>query len=229
MAIDVFDAAIDEPKPLKSTGKPGELVCTQPFPSQPLQFFGDGGQEKYQSSYFGRFGRNVWCQGDFIMKCPDTGGLVIIGRSDGVLSPSGVRFGSAEIYAVTETFTTEIVEALCIGQRRRDDEDESVLLVVKLRPGIDGLTADLVNRIKSAIREKYSPRHVPAYVFDVADIPYTPNGKKGETNVKHIVSGVKTEISGTVANPESFELYKKYFNLPRITSIGQRQKQSSKL
>lgn len=135
--------------------------------------------------------------------------------SDGVLNPSGVRFGSSEIYAVTETMK-EISDAICVGQRRAFDDDEIVLLFVKMKSP-HKLTDRLTNSIKQAIKERYSIRHVPAYVFEVADIPYTINGKKCEINVKQIVSGMNTKVSGTVANPQSLKLYKQYFHLPQRT------------
>lgn len=107
-----------------------------------------------------------------------------------------------------------------MGQRREFDEDERVLLFIKLKPP-HTISSDLVTQIKSAIRERYSPRHVPAHIFEVAEIPYTVNGKKCEINVKQIVSGRKTEVSGTVANPASFALYEKYFYLKKDGKIGQ--------
>ncbi|TVY88315.1 Acetoacetyl-CoA synthetase, partial [Lachnellula willkommii] len=187
MAVEIFDPAQDEGVPVKLPGLPGELVCTRPFPSQPLEFFGVGGHERYRASYFERFGDTVWCQGDFIQAQEDTQGLIMLGRSDGVLNPSGVRFGSSEIYAVTEAFP-EIEDSICVGQRRKSDVDERVLLFVKMKTG-QVFTADLATRINLAIRQRYSSRHVPKYVFEVADIPYTVNGKKCEINIKQIVSG----------------------------------------
>jgi acetoacetyl-CoA synthetase len=138
--------------------------------------------------------------------------MILIKHRDGVLNPSGVRFGSSEIYAVTEMFP-EIEDSLCVGQRRKSDVDERVLLFVKMKKD-QAWTTDLVTRIKLAIRQRYSSRHVPKYVFEVADIPYTVNGKKCEINVKQIVSGQTVAVSGTVANPSSLELYHIYMNLP---------------
>jgi acetoacetyl-CoA synthetase len=138
--------------------------------------------------------------------------------SDGVLNPSGVRFGSAEIYAVTDTFP-EIEDTICVGQRRPTDDDEAVLLFVKMKSK-HRLSHDLVGRLKAAIRERYSARHIPAHIFEVADIPYTINGKKCEINVRQIVSGMKSAVSGTVANPESLQLYQQYVHLPRNGSIA---------
>ncbi|KAJ5661517.1 acetoacetyl-synthase [Penicillium maclennaniae] len=207
-----FLCILTEPVSIELSEEAGELVCTQPFPSQPLAFYGPGGDEKYRASYFSRFGDHVWSQGDFIRLLPDTKGLLIIGRSDGVLNPSGVRFGSAEIYQVVETIP-EILDSICVGQRRSFDGDERVLLFVMMKVP-HTLDARLVASIKAAIKDRYSPRHVPARIFQVQEIPYTVNGKKCEINVKQIVSGMNTKVSGTVANPESLKLYEQYFHLP---------------
>ncbi|KAL4802567.1 acetoacetyl-CoA synthetase [Aspergillus unguis] len=216
MAIDVFDAQEAEPTSIVQSGAPGELVCTQPFPSQPLAFHGQDGDAKYRASYFARFGTRVWAQGDFIRFHVDTQGLEILGRSDGVLNPSGVRFGSAEIYEVIETFP-QIADSICVGQRRASDADERVLLFIKMNPD-QSPDASLISSIKQAIKTRYSPRHVPAYIFEVPEIPYTVNGKKCEINVKQIVSGTSTKVSGTVANPESLDAFKQYFDLPGDTA-----------
>lgn len=141
--------------------------------------------------------------------------------SDGVLNPSGVRFGSAEIYAVTDRFD-ELEDSICVGQRRKDDSDEQVLLFVKPTPG-HLFSTELASRIKAAIKEKYSAKHVPKYIFEVADIPYTVNGKKCEINVKQIVSGVKTAVSGTVANPESLRNFEPYVDLRKDGTLGSRE------
>ncbi|KAF4468065.1 acetoacetate- ligase [Fusarium albosuccineum] len=212
MAVDVYDPATDRPVSVESSGSPGELVCTKPFPSQPLEFVGKGGWEKYSSSYFEKFGPGVWCQGDFIQRLQDTDGIVMLGRSDGVLNPSGVRFGSAEIYAITDTMP-ELLDSICVGQRRDIDQDERVLLFVKMKPG-EVFSPEVDKRIRSAIREGCSPRHVPSHIFEVADIPLTVNGKKCEINVKHIVNGRKAHVSGTVANPDALKLYEKFSRLP---------------
>ncbi|KAF9891549.1 hypothetical protein FE257_004016 [Aspergillus nanangensis] len=190
MAVDVFDASKTEPVSIEQSGEPGELVCTQPFPSQPLAFYGSDGK------------RNI-------DRRTSRGSEII----DGVLNPSGVRFGSAEIYQVVDTIS-EIADSICVGQRRAFDSDETVLLFVKIMEP-HRLDAALIASIKSAIKVRCSPRHVPAYVLEVPDIPYTVNGKKCEINVKQIVSGMNTKVSGTVANPESLKAYQQYFNLPR--------------
>jgi acetoacetyl-CoA synthetase len=132
--------------------------------------------------------------------------------SDGILNPSGVRFGSAEIYAVTETFP-EIHDSICVGQRRKQDPDERVLLFIKMNPK-HTFDSKFTTQLKSAIRLRYSPRHVPKHIFPVKDIPYTVNGKKCEINVKQVVSGHTTAVSGTVANPESLKYYQEYLYLP---------------
>jgi acetoacetyl-CoA synthetase len=131
-----------------------------------------------------------------------------------------VRFGSAEIYEVIETFP-QIADAICVGQRRAGDGDERVLLFVKLKAP-DTLGESLASSIKDAIKTRHSPRHVPAYVFQVPEIPYTVNGKKCEINVKQIVSGTSTKVSGTVANPESLDAFKQYLYLPRDTAVRPR-------
>jgi len=218
MAVDIMDATREDAVSVQHLGQAGELVCTKPFPSQPIAFWGNAGNDKYRSSYFERFGPHVWCQGDFIQAEKDTGGLVMLGRSDGVLNPSGVRFGSAEIYAVTEAFP-EIEDSICVGQRRSNDTDERVLLFVKMKRG-HKYTTNLATNLKAAAQAKYSTRHVPSYIFEVADIPYTVNGKKCEINVKQIVSGQKTAVSGTVANPESLKLYEQFLHLPAVGGVA---------
>ncbi|OAX39780.1 acetoacetate-CoA ligase [Rhizopogon vinicolor AM-OR11-026] len=205
MAVEVFDPT---GKNIEHTGQPGELVITRPHPSIPIYFWGDESGEKFRKAYYDTY-PGVWRQGDFVVKNPKTNGFIFLGRSDGVLNPSGVRFGSGEIYNVLESFSDELDDALCVGQRRTQDPDERVLLFLKMRSGRT-LTPALIDRIKGAIRTTLSARHVPAYVFGTTDIPYTVNGKKIEIAVKQIVSGSNLKPSGTVANPESLDLYYKY-------------------
>lgn len=137
----------------------------------------------------------------------------MIPHRDGVLNPSGIRFGTSEIYSVTEQFP-EIQDSICVGQRRIDDPDESVLLFLKLQPQ-SYLEESLISRIKTVITKRYSPRHVPKHIYAVADIPYTVNGKKCETNVKQVVNGMKIAVTGTVTNPESLKEYEKYYHIGR--------------
>ncbi|EXL96288.1 acetoacetate-CoA ligase [Fusarium odoratissimum NRRL 54006] len=212
MAVDIYDSGTDEHVSVEELGAPGELVCAKPFPSQPLAFLGKDGYKQYKASYFERYGPSVWCQGDFVQRSPATGGVFMLGRSDGVLNPSGVRFGSAEIYAVIETIP-EVLDSICVGQKREVDINERVLLFVKIRPGAS-LTSHLRSHINSALRDRYSPRHVPAYIFEVDDIPYTANGKKCEINVKHAINGNKFAVAGSVANPAALKAYEKYRDLP---------------
>jgi len=145
---------------------------------------------------------------------------MIFGRSDGVLNPSGVRFGSGEIYTVMEMFSGVVDDSLCVGQRRQNDKDERVLLFLKVRPG-QKVTAELAAKIRDAIRKSLSARHVPAYIFEVSDIPYTVNNKKIEIAVKQIVSGVTIKPSGTVANPESLQQYYKYRDIESLGAEGE--------
>ncbi|KAF8199906.1 acetoacetate-CoA ligase [Mycena galopus ATCC 62051] len=197
---------------IEDTGVAGEMVCVRPHPSQPLYFWGDESNKKYRASYFDMY-PGIWRQGDFMVFNPITKGVKVLGRSDGVLNPSGVRFGAAEIYSVLEDFSATIADVLCVGQRRPQDDDERVLLFLKMKEG-HVLDDRFVWCLKNAIRTNLSARHVPAYVFAVDDIPYTSNGKRIEIAVKQIVSGVDTKPSGAVANPESLKLYYKYRDLP---------------
>lgn len=184
MAIRVVDSATGE---AANAGEPGDLVCVKPFPCQPLTFFGPGGDAKYRVAYFERFedvcgvSGPVWHHGDFV-KIPDpaTGGLVMLGRSDGVLKPAGVRFGSAEIYNIlTRFFAAEVEDAVCVGRRRETDTDETVCLFVVMADG--KLFNDALKQaIKTKIRTELSPRHVPGVVEECgpSGIPKTGNGKK---------------------------------------------------
>ncbi|RSL87766.1 hypothetical protein CEP52_015422 [Fusarium oligoseptatum] len=209
MAVDVFDPLSSKPVSIRDTGKPGELVCTQPFPSQPLTFWGPKGSDKYRDAYFSTI-PGVWTQGDLIRINPTTGGIRMLGRSDGVLNPSGVRFGSAEIYNVVRLFP-EVEDSVCVGQRRPQDRDESVVLFLKVKTP-QRATIVLKERIKHKIHENLSKRHVPKYVFYVDDIPYSNVGKKLEIIVKKIINGQKAE-STVVANPDSLLIYYKYFDI----------------
>ncbi|KAH7927543.1 acetoacetate-CoA ligase [Leucogyrophana mollusca] len=222
MAVEVFDPS---GKNIEHTGQAGELVITRPHPSIPVCFWGDESGEKFRKAYYDTF-PGVWRQGDFVVRNPQTKGFIFLGRSDGVLNPSGVRFGSGEVYTVLEHFSEELDDALCVGQRRPQDADERVLLFLKMRQG-QAFTPALVERIKNAIRTGLSPRHVPAYVFDITDIPYTVNGKKIEIAVKQIVSGSSLKPSGTVANPESLQLYYKYRDIESL--LGKDVKTKAKL
>ena len=178
MAIRAFDPMTD--KDITSSGEPGDLVCVRAFPCQPIGFWplnSNKGAERYRAAYFSHSDQ-VWYHGDYVRFSPDTGGLVMLGRSDGVLKPGGVRFGSAEIYNVLlDRFVGIVADALCVGRRREGDSDETVVLFVKME---DGKTFDeeLAKRIKLTIRESLSPRHVPGIVDECDDIPVTTNGKK---------------------------------------------------
>jgi acetoacetyl-CoA synthetase len=197
MAVDVWD---EDGKPLKK-GK-GELVCTRAFPAMPVGFWNDPDGGKYRSAYFERFD-NVWCHGDFA-EWTEHGGIIIHGRSDATLNPGGVRIGTAEIYNQVEQMP-EIAEALCIGQ---DFEgDVRVVLFVRLAAGVS-LDAELEKRIRTKIRSGASPRHVPARIVAVADIPRTKSGKITELAVRDIVHGRAVKNKEALANPEALELFR---------------------
>jgi acetoacetyl-CoA synthetase len=183
-------------------GEKGELVCTAPFPSMPVGFWNDAEGKKYRDAYFGRF-PGVWCHGDYMELTP-RGTAVIYGRSDAVLNPGGVRIGTAEIYRQVEQLN-EVVESLVIGQNW--DNDVRVVLFVRLR---DGLTLDeaLAKKIKMQIRANTTPRHVPAKIVQVADIPRTKSGKIVELAVRDIVHGQPVKNQEALANPEALDLYK---------------------
>ncbi|KAJ9617036.1 hypothetical protein H2200_000757 [Cladophialophora chaetospira] len=187
-------------------GVPGELVAYQAFPTMPVTFLGTNGPQRYFDSYFARFD-NVWTHGDFIMIHPVTKQVMFLGRADGVLNPSGVRFGSAEIYSIIEAkFADRISDSICVGQRRPQDADERVVLFLLMKTGHQ-FTPQLVKEVKEAIRKATSPRHVPKFVFETKAIPTTVNLKKVELPVKQIVSGKVIKPSGTLANPESLDYY----------------------
>lgn len=211
MAVDVL--SIDEASPvsIKFTGAPGDLACMQPFPSQPVLFWGDTDHSKYRDTYFEKFGPHVWIQGDFVSMNPTTGGWTVHGRSDGVLNPAGVRFGSAEIYNVIQTFP-QVDEALCVGQRRKQDDDEHLVLFLQMKPS-HLLTKTLYNELKTEISQRLSKRHVPRYIFTTPDIPYTANGKKIENLVKKIISGHPVKVGATVQNPQCLAFYEGYLDI----------------
>jgi acetoacetyl-CoA synthetase len=176
-----------------------------------VQFWGAGGEKKYKSSYFERF-PGVWAHGDFVRVNPQTGGLFMLGRSDGVLNPSGVRFGSAEIYnLILHRFPSQVEDSLCIGRCRRHDTDETVVLFLKMRGG-QSFSTQLVEKIRQAIREDLSPRHVPGIISECPEIPVTANGKKVEVLIKKILSGVDVEAAGGsgAVNGECLDWYQRW-------------------
>src|SRR3954468_16533137 len=201
MAVEVFD---EKGEPL--VGQKGELVCTKPFPSMPLGFWNDRGGERYHAAYFTRY-PNVWCHGDWC-ELTERGTMLVYGRSDATLNPGGVRIGTAEIYRVVEQID-EVEEAVAIGQLWPPDNptDTRVVLFVKLRSN-QQLEAPLEERIRFEIRRRATPRHVPARIVQVADIPRTKNGKVVELAVKAVVHGMPVANTDALANPEALELFK---------------------
>jgi acetoacetyl-CoA synthetase len=183
-------------------GEKGELVCTAPFPSMPVGFWNDATGRKYRAAYFERF-PNVWHHGDYA-ELTEHDGLVIYGRSDAVLNPGGVRIGTAEIYRIVEQFA-EIAESIVVGQDW--DDDTRVVLFVRLQPG-QALDETLERRLRTAIRERASPRHVPAKILAVADIPRTMNGKIVEIAVREAIHGRPIGNRDALANPEALEYFR---------------------
>ena len=197
MAVDVFD---EEGNSVTDT--PGELVCTKPFPSMPIMFWNDNDGKKYQEAYFDYY-PNVWRHGDWT-KLTRRGTLVIFGRSDATLNPGGVRIGTAEIYKVVESFE-EILESIVIGQEWEDDI--RIVLFVKLIEKIS-LDEKLKTEIKNKLRQLVSPRHVPAKIISVADIPRTRSGKITELAVRDVIHGKKIKNIEALSNPEALSLFK---------------------
>ncbi len=202
MAVDVLDEA---GKPLR--GQKGELVCRQPFPSMPVGFWNDPQGKRYHQAYFSRFA-GLWAHGDYA-EITAHDGLIIYGRSDAVLNPGGVRIGTAEIYRQVEAIP-EVLESLAVGQRWQGDE--RVVLFVRLQAAAT-LDSQLVERIRRQIRDGASPRHVPARIIAVADIPRTQSGKIVELAVRNIIHGEPVNNVSALANPDALALYR---DLPEL-------------
>jgi acetoacetyl-CoA synthetase len=195
--VKVFD---DDGRPV--VGAKGELVCTSPFPSMPIHFWNDASGAKYRAAYFDRF-PGVWCHGDY-MELTARGTCIIYGRSDATLNPGGVRIGTAEIYRQVERLE-EVVESLVIGQDW--DNDVRVVLFVRLREGLE-IDDSLARKIKDQIRGNTTPRHVPAKIVQVADIPRTKSGKIVELAVRNVVHGNPVKNLEALANPEALEHFR---------------------
>ena len=197
VAVDVFD---DAGRPV--TGEKGELVCTRAFPSMPIGFWNDADGSRYHAAYFEHF-PGVWRHGDWVEKTANDG-YIIHGRSDATLNPGGVRIGTAEIYRQVEQLD-EVVEGLVVGQEW--EGDVRVVLFVRLADGLD-LDDALIDRIRKRIRSHCTPRHVPAKIIQVADIPRTKSGKITELAVRDIIHGRPVKNVEALANPEALELYR---------------------
>jgi acetoacetyl-CoA synthetase len=208
MAVEVYDQ-----NGRSVVNQKGELVCTRPFPSMPLGFWNDRGGERYRAAYFARY-PNVWTHGDWC-ELTERGTMLVYGRSDATLNPGGVRIGTAEIYRVVERID-EVEEAVAIGQLWPPEQptDTRVVLFVKLRERI-ALEDHLEERIRFEIRRHSSPRHVPARIIQVADIPRTKNGKVVELAVRAVVHGMPVANTEALANPEALELFR---DLPELKS-----------
>jgi acetoacetyl-CoA synthetase len=187
----------------------GELVCRSAFPSMPIRFWNDPDGRRYQAAYFGRF-PGVWCHGDWVQRT-EHGGFIIYGRSDATLNPGGVRIGTAEIYRQVEQLP-EVVESIAVGQAWHGDE--RIVLFVRLAPG-EVLDDDLRRRLVRQIRSNTSPRHVPAKILQVADIPRTKSGKIVELAVRDVIHGREVRQREALANPEALDLFR---DLPPLRS-----------
>jgi acetoacetyl-CoA synthetase len=220
--LPVYAAELQSPalgmkiKAYDETGKPifdeqGELVCEAPSPSMPLYFWNDPDGSKYYRAYFDVY-PGIWRHGDYVLFHSDTGGITFYGRSDAVLKPSGVRIGTAEIYAQMEKLP-EIMDSLAVGQNYQDDQ--RVILFVKLAEG-STLTAELKDKIRKMLRENASPRHVPALILETPEIPYTLNMKKVESAVTNIINGRVVTNKDALVNPGSLDYYQQI--LPQMQS-----------
>jgi acetoacetyl-CoA synthetase len=204
MKVEAYD---DEGKSV--AGDQGELVCTLAAPSMPIYFWNDPDGQKYDDAYFDVY-PGVWRHGDWI-EITEHGGVIIYGRSDATLKPSGVRIGTAEIYRQVELIP-EVMDSLVVGQDW--DNDVRIILFVKLREGVE-FSEELLKRIKTTIRQNATPRHVPAKILPVSDIPYTISGKKVELAVRKVIHGQEVKNKDALANPESLDLY---VDLPELAS-----------
>lgn len=198
-AIDAFS---DNGEPMPDGAGSGEMVCTKPFPSMPVGFWADEDGSRYHKAYFDRF-PNIWCHGDWIERTIHHG-FIIHGRSDATLNPGGVRIGTAEIYRQVEQIP-EVLESIAVGQAW--DNDERVVLFVRLKEG-EILNEDLIGRIKARIRAGASPRHVPAKILQVADIPRTKSNKIVELAVREVIHNRPVKNVEALANPEALDLYR---------------------
>ncbi|WP_323904926.1 acetoacetate--CoA ligase [Aeromonas hydrophila] len=197
LAVQVFNEA---GQPVQ--GEKGELVCTKPFPAQPIGFWGDDSGDKYHAAYFERFD-NIWCHGDWIELTP-TGGILFYGRSDATLNPGGVRIGTSEIYRYVEQLE-EVEESIVIGQQWQ--QDERVVLFVKLKPGLM-LDEALRERIRQQVRLHCTARHVPARILQVDAIPRTKSGKIVELAVREVVHNRPVNNTHALADPEVLSQYR---------------------
>ena len=186
---------------------PGELACAAPFPSMPVFFWNDPDGEKYKKAYFSRI-PGIWCHGDHAL-LTERETVIIYGRSDATLNPGGVRIGTAEIYRQVEQ-VDGVLESIAVGQRWQGDE--RVILFVRLR---DGITLDdaLRDRIRKQVRDNTTPRHVPAKIIQVADIPRTISGKITEIAVRDTINGLPVKNTDALANPDTLTLYR---DLPEL-------------
>ena len=204
-----IDIAVFDDTGKAAKGEPGELICRNAHPSMPVGFWQDDDGARYHGAYFDVY-PNVWRHGDWLIET-EHGGYVMAGRSDATLNPGGVRIGTAEIYRQVER-VPEVLEALVVGQNWQNDQ--RVILFVRLRDET-ALDDGLIKRIKTEIRQNATPRHVPAKIIAVSDIPRTKSGKIVELAVRDVIHGRAIKNATALANPEALELFK---NLPDLAN-----------
>ena len=204
LAVEVWD---EDGQPV--VGAKGDLVCTKPFPCTPLGFWNDADGSRYRAAYFEHF-PGIWAQGDYA-EVTANGGFIIHGRSDAVLNPGGVRIGTAEIYRQVESLE-DVEESICVGQEWNNDV--RVVLFVVLRSGVE-LNDTLSDEIRQQIRRETTPRHVPAKIIQVSDIPRTRSGKIAEIAVRNAINGKPVGNRDALSNPEALA---QYAGLPQLSS-----------
>jgi acetoacetyl-CoA synthetase len=218
LGVDI-DILTPDGKPARP-GESGELVCKKPFPNMPVKFWNDPSRRRYYNSYFSYF-PGVWRHGDYIKMNPKTKGWVISGRSDGVLNPSGIRFGSGEIYSIIEqNFSDRVADSICVGQQRARDETERVFLFIKTARSLD--TVSLKAEIRAQIARDLSHRHVPQLIFQVPEIPYNANNKKLEIPLKKVLSEGSAGMAKLTCPAEEKSVLKQYVRFYDVDGLMSR-------
>ena len=228
MDVDIFDPQ-GHPCP---PGTAGELVCKKPFPNMPAMFLHDPAGKKYRAAYFEKF-PGVWTHGDYIKLNPETGGLIILGRSDGVLNPSGVRFGSGEIYTLLERyFQKSVVDAIVVGQQRDGrDSSERVVLFLQLKDnardpkGGTRVPKALEAAMRDRISTELSRRHVPSFFFSVESVPYNVNGKKLEIPLRAVISEGESAFGRRKFTKEEREALEKFLGFYEVEKMAEENEQ----
>ncbi|KAF2186190.1 acetyl-CoA synthetase-like protein [Zopfia rhizophila CBS 207.26] len=220
MAIDILSMDESQPTSVESTGELGELTCLRPFPSQPVPFWGDKDGDRYRNSYFEKFDIRVWNQGDLVSVNPRTGDcLSMVDQMASSIRPAFASEVRRSIMSYNNS--REIRDNVCVGQQRSSDNDEHVVLFVRMAPA-NKFSNSFCKRIRREIGQSLSQRHVPRYIFEVPDIPYTINEKRIEILVKHIISGKSFKVTSTIQNPKALYSYQRFMNVEEVDAQQKR-------